>query len=500
ISLNLLILPPLPPAPTYDVEGEQGYVTWDPAYGEVPYVPGEDFSEFKPSASTRTIYVSTSDGNDNNDGLTPQSPVRSIDRGYELLRDGYPDHMLLKRGDQFDLPVNDKGEFRKWKKSGRSFSEKMVVGSYGASGHPRPVVRSNGGSVIYVNHGETVKHVAFTDMHFLANHRVPGSPEYRADAGKERGIAWSVDSQDILFEGLLIEYFGENVALMAKKNDMREITFRRCVLRNAYTDYDDGHSQGLYAVNVNGLTFEGNVFDHNGWNEQIGASHRSGYNQGAYLSECNKIVVVGNIFIRNSYSGLKIRSNEAGQVRGIHVVNNFFADNLNAIQAWGDPITGDESALLIHDILIRDNVITRNGGQLNGVDLGTGIRLGQVANGLVANNLLVHKLHNTSKWAVGLQDFLPYKNVRTSGNVVHEWKSRSEGWTNIDSNNGDKVYLPSSRYVDANRNINLYVQTIGDNNGSIDQLARELAYQQRNYWREELTAEAINNYFRAGFE
>ena len=54
-----------------------------------------------PSPDSITVYVSSSEGDDSNDGLTPATAKRSIDAASVLIRDGYPDWLLLKRGDTF---------------------------------------------------------------------------------------------------------------------------------------------------------------------------------------------------------------------------------------------------------------------------------------------------------------------------------------------------------------------------------------------------------------
>lgn len=55
---------------------------------------------FVPSSDTRTIYVSSSTGNDSNNGLSESTPKRTIAAGKSLLRNGYPDWLLLKCGDR----------------------------------------------------------------------------------------------------------------------------------------------------------------------------------------------------------------------------------------------------------------------------------------------------------------------------------------------------------------------------------------------------------------
>ena len=58
---------------------------------------------FEPSTElgfeTGIVYVSNSEGDDANNGFSPATSVKTLARGYSLMRDGYPDWLLLKRGD-----------------------------------------------------------------------------------------------------------------------------------------------------------------------------------------------------------------------------------------------------------------------------------------------------------------------------------------------------------------------------------------------------------------
>ncbi|MFO7956372.1 MAG: hypothetical protein R6X33_04685, partial [Candidatus Brocadiia bacterium] len=94
------------------------------------------------SADTRKVYVSSSEGNDNNDGLSESSPVATISQGLSLLRDGYPDWLLLKRGDVWYENLQDL-----LGKSGRRESERLVVTTYGSSG-ARPLLKTGSSGVL----------------------------------------------------------------------------------------------------------------------------------------------------------------------------------------------------------------------------------------------------------------------------------------------------------------------------------------------------------------
>jgi hypothetical protein len=87
-----------------------------------------------PSDDTRTIYVSSSVGDDRNNGFSPKRPVKTLAHGKSLLRNGKPDHLLLKRGDRFKAGVGILTV------SGRSPDEPILIGTYGKG--DRPVINS----------------------------------------------------------------------------------------------------------------------------------------------------------------------------------------------------------------------------------------------------------------------------------------------------------------------------------------------------------------------
>src|SRR5688572_19612437 len=59
----------------------------------------QGWSVVSPASDSRVIYVSSSQGSDNNSGLSAGSPVKSLGKAESLLRDNSADQMLLKRGD-----------------------------------------------------------------------------------------------------------------------------------------------------------------------------------------------------------------------------------------------------------------------------------------------------------------------------------------------------------------------------------------------------------------
>src|SRR5262249_1136027 len=87
-----------------------------------------------------TIYVSTTTGNDSNNGLTPGAAVSTIARGLALLQQDGADSLLLKAGDTW---VNQ--EFGYLNFSGQSASHPILISSYGNGAAPL-IETPNGGS------------------------------------------------------------------------------------------------------------------------------------------------------------------------------------------------------------------------------------------------------------------------------------------------------------------------------------------------------------------
>jgi hypothetical protein len=113
----------------------------EPATRAVTPAPSlvDGWTVIAPCADTITVHVSSSTGDDGNDGLSPAKAKRSIAAGVGLLRDRHPDHLLLKRGDTWKEGLGH------WKKSGRSAEEPMLVSTYGsAAERPRLLTGAEG--------------------------------------------------------------------------------------------------------------------------------------------------------------------------------------------------------------------------------------------------------------------------------------------------------------------------------------------------------------------
>lgn len=324
------------------------------------------WTQFAPSQDTRLIFVSSSEGDDNNSGLNPNEPVASLERAYDLIRDGYPDWMLMKRGDVWyeSFPV--------WRKSGRAENEKLVVGAYGSSDE-RPQVRPAPNDIGLRRLGnEVVSHVAFVGFHL--------EPQDRPHSGGADGINWIRNSEDILFEDIYIDGFATNVNLQARNDvEILDLRFNGCVIVDAWNN--DGHSQGLFAFSINGLTIENSVFDHNGWNEDMGAGPTI-FNHNIYIQGyCDNVEIKDCVIADASSHGVHFR---AGGI----LSDNLFLLNPISIDLGGGTGTSVREGGVEYQV--TDNTVMEGRALDNDAPRSWGISVKNTKQGMISGNILAN--------------------------------------------------------------------------------------------------------------
>ncbi len=321
------------------------------------------FTIFTPSPDSRVIYVSSVDGNNANDGRTPQTAVRTLAAGYALLRHGMPDHMYLKRGDTWSESLGH------WRKSGRSAAEPMVVSTYGTA-PDRPLLLAN--------------HMWFRQ----GGNSSPASINYVSVAGiackapaggADFAVSWLDAGGDVLFEDLYMEGFKDNMAVQGYTGQVTNLTVRRCISVDAHVV--GAHSQGLYLSKCFNTIVEENLFDHNGW-ANPDRSDANIYRHNVYGQADNGPVTFRrNISTRASSHGVQMRCG------GILEDNVFSHNAVNALLGGGDqPVPGGVTGS------VRGNVIL-NTGDINTTEVrGWGIDIVNINSqgAVVENNILAH--------------------------------------------------------------------------------------------------------------
>ncbi|MEM9414639.1 MAG: right-handed parallel beta-helix repeat-containing protein [Planctomycetota bacterium] len=469
-----------------------------------PESPAAGFTAYRRSEDTRVIYVAAN-GNDANNGLSPGTAVRTLDRGAELMRDGKPDWMLIRRGDVFDLPEDSNGSFRYWNAGGRSYDEPMIVGAYGDSNAPRPRINSNGRGVL---RSVSESHLVFRDLHFTANFRDPHGPEFDGGGDMETGISVS-ETTDLRFEGCLVEYFSMNMMFRDGDNSvdptLQNILIHRCTIRNAYA-HGETDSSGLYMKLADGVTINECLFDHNGWDEDVPQSVRRGRNHNIYFSNCTNLTVHGNIIARESYLALKIRCEVEGLTRNVEVTDNLFLECAYPMDMGAN---GPKDQINFVNVTVRGNVCVRTTGWPVDAPRGTGMKITRVAHARVSRNLFVDNGPNgpdkNEAFRVDgesdLEDVMVYDNDGMLPLLDEEelfsthYRQRRDHPEIEFRNNRENV--AESRYVDPDRNIEAYLQGIGCS--SIDDFLRRATQQDSVNWNVDLMADSVSAYYREGF-
>jgi hypothetical protein len=508
------------------------------------------FTKITPSADTRTVYVSASEGSDSNSGLSPSSPVKTLSKGASLLRSGSPDWMLLKKGDTWHEALPG------WSKSGRSGQEPMVISSYGSGDRPDIKVANNKNAF---DSSTPFHDVALIGLHLDASTRNPDSPDFTGGTGTAYGIRMVGQVKNFLVEDMQIDHFVYDVSLQGFSGYAQNITFRRNLITDAY---DPGQkAQGLYASQIDGLTLDGNLFDHNGWNEEVAGAGPILLGHNIYLYNSTKNVVVKNNIIANASShGIQARGGGIiennlflnnpisllfgtggpvleGGVSG-DVKNNVFIGSRgigSSLRGWAIEVSNtkpganvDVSGNLIADDTQNANPaikleVSSEGVGINDVTIednivykwyqGLGISSSLVTGGSGAsalNDLVVRNndFQDTSSQKI-ISHGAAYKDAEEDwgGNryfdskASSEWFSLSGATTSLDAwkakVESSAISLDAS-YPDPTRTAGSYNATLGGSNSTSAFLA-EVRKQSADTWRAKYTATAANEYIEGGF-
>src|SRR4051794_13858223 len=315
------------------------------------------WSTFTQNASTgQKIFVSKSEGDDSNSGLDFNHPVRTLSHAKALMRDGHPDWMLLKRGDQWEEPIGV------WTKSGVSKQDPMIISYYGTVDDPfnpgqtfeydlssfpdgtpgldpRPLVLSGVSDGINFQ-GSNISHVAVVGIQFKP--LGTSNPYNGKNSTGVTGIRAQVSGGDFLVEDCSFTGFKDGLVIGNPDTPVDGFIIRRSEILDSYNKAG-AHAQGLYASgSTQHLTIEENTFDHNGWKD---ATDKTVFNHNMYINTgAQGTIIRRNVSTEGSLRGILLRA-------GGTVQDNFLAQNAVAVQVGNT------------DSVVTNNVI------LQGVDL-----------------------------------------------------------------------------------------------------------------------------------
>lgn len=372
-----------------------------------------------PSADSRIVYVSSSLGNDNNDGLSPSTPVRTIQKAGSLIRNRMPDQILLRRGDTFF------GGIGSWRASGRAAQEPMVLGAYGSGARPRIFSERFDGLSITGPSSMTVRHLYVMGLEFHAN-------TYDGRNGSPAGIRMVMTGSNLHIEDCVIRGYKDNIAIGSPSTPVDNVKLRKNVITDAYA-ISVGHAQGFYASgSTTNILMDGNLFDHNGWNPNISGAVPTVFNHNVYLQTGHgNVIARNNIFANGSLHGAMIR--EGGTVQ-----NNLFVGNAIGLGIFG----GNQT-------LVTGNVVL-NGRDLPTIPHGIGFNSEGYGGSLFFDNIVAHDRSNTTTNASAFNLNWQSSSVALNSNIVYNWRralrNGSAGPTWVNSNHmqttmGDRVLV-----------------------------------------------------------
>jgi hypothetical protein len=360
--------------------------------------PGWTFTPAAPG--TRLVYVSSSLGRDTNTGLTQQSPKQTLAAGWDLIRSGYADRLLLKRGDTWYEGLPDVN------KSGPSEQGMIVVGSYGPRDMARPQLRTPSSGIRGIASGGGVSNVAIVGLDLAPT-------DYNGTGPHPTGIDIQGSWHNLLIEDCLVAGYANNVTIQGDPNNhANSIRVRRNVIVDSYVVGDSPHSQGLLIGHTDDALIEENVLDHNGWREDIPGAQTTIYRHNVYINPDNtsEITVRGNIVARGAASGLRC-------------AGTYCEDNLllsNAVNIIGATMTRS----------ITGNVVIDSRDISGDLPRGSGI-VGAFAGCEISGNILAHRT-NTGTWnvtAISLED--GSHDVRMEGNTIFNWTPPDPAWAGL---------------------------------------------------------------------
>lgn len=311
----------------------------------------QDFSGWTiiPAASdTMTVFCSQSYGNNSNDGLSVQNPVKDPVVGYNLLRPNtfYPDQLLLCRGDVWNgyTDIGNGGYLAPRNYWGRSENSPFVIADYGSG--DRPQIRFNsdlsgGGTAIWGRDLDNffMRSIILTPhnrahdnggLFFTADNKFSTSMHFEdMDFSGGTGVAIEPRVSGVQASDVDDFYLTGNEANIIEFH-VRNVVLRRCSVENTFNDdsVGGGHCQGIYIdsaknedPNIDGILIEECVADHNGWSEGPVSGEATPYNHNFYVTgHCGRMTYRRNISARASATGLQHRP-------GGHLVQNLFLKN-----------------------------------------------------------------------------------------------------------------------------------------------------------------------------
>lgn len=526
------------------------------ALAQLPVING--WTQFTTSPDTRIIYVSDTDGNDatavfytpgdSEIGSNPFLPsgtvqsYRTIDAAKAALRNGFPDWILLKKGDVFTNQF-----FGLMNINGKNASEPILIGSYGVSSErPRVLTGSNN----LISFTGSASHIAISGL-YAEPHTRTGSDEPSAINILNAPFT-SFLVEDCYFNLFCIHLVVQDYSGSSSYSHSG-FTARRNTIVNGYRT--GGGGGGVYMHHIDNILFEDNLIDHNGWSTTVTNANATGFSHNTYFqSSCSNLVFRDNIVSRASAVGIGARcggivennlalsnprnlfvgsfdpsqidwptegvsgevkhnvilgarvepSYDPGngitidRVRGIEISENIVA-HFTETGTYNTAIGLDH----IEDVTIRKNIIYCWGNnQTSGFDFAGGIQFGTNKAGMTFVDSNDIQLENPQAYCVNTNS--SFSNLTFRGNRYHnvvnapDWFATGNytSWVTASGETGSSQQ--DVTYPDPERTISTYLTSIGET-GGLEEFITLRKQLNKSNWDSRFTAMTVNDYIREGF-
>jgi hypothetical protein len=457
-----------------------------PILGHSQSYTDNGFTVIKPSKDSKLIYVSNSKGNDKNTCLTEAAPCKTIAAGVKKMRNGYPDHLYLKRGDVWrDQSLSNLT-------SGRSSKEPAVISFYGNSGK-RPKLEVSATSNI---HKKGIQFVHFIGLEISAYKM---DPKNSAFTGTNRGnVVMLGAKENLLFEDNVFNYV-EVVIQSWEGGTPKNLTFRRNIWTGSYYNKSsldrNTRPSNMYIDGVDGITIEENVFDHGGWNASVPNAGANMFNHNIYIQHNvngDKVALRRNIITRASSHGAQLRAGGLAE-------DNFFGRNaVGFLIGYGsEPLKTGVKAHAINNVISEGHSMVKGLDACKGTNLctpavwGIEFNVNGAADWQAHGNIVSLLSPEDKQWSTKYKSLvkkslpgLENPATKSSNNISWKWESTTQG--------------TNQKYPAPDRTLADYNASLGGKK-SFDAFMTVVLNRQPQTWDERYTATAINNYIRAGF-
>lgn len=288
-------------------------VSYDTSIGNGVDTSG--FADLPLRSGAKRFFVNSSTGSDGNGcsgAQSPSRPLATFDAAKACVTAGEGDQVLIAEGTKYSAGMsNMEGH------GGYSPMYPTVIETYDpadptndskygrAAGNNRPVMNTGGTTnQLFILGTVAPQYIAVRGLDF--------NPGNIPDANIIMDATTTGTVDYILFENDIFRYTSISFDAYASPNHIRAQKFimRNCSSYGQYSLTNGVGAQGVYIANVDGITFEDNVFWHNGW--KVGASRSDAgvvggptiFNHPIYAQENTRNAVARrNVFLDTSSDG-----------------------------------------------------------------------------------------------------------------------------------------------------------------------------------------------------